>query len=135
MIVEQKSAGLDLKKASNQALDYYDWLPEPDRPRYILTCDFQRWHLLDLDEGREWRFLLADLKDNVEAFAFILGVQPRLTGGHRPPTSRRPSSWAACTRRWPKRANGGHDLELLLVRLCSFCSPTTPASSTTRINS
>src|SRR5215217_208923 len=33
LIVEQKSAGLDLKKASNQALDYYDWLPEGQRPR------------------------------------------------------------------------------------------------------
>src|SRR5438270_12165522 len=36
LIVEQKSAGLDLKKASNQALDYYDWLLEKDRPRYLL---------------------------------------------------------------------------------------------------
>ena len=28
LIVEQKSAGLDLRKASTQALDYYDWLPD-----------------------------------------------------------------------------------------------------------
>jgi hypothetical protein len=84
LIVEQKSAGLDLKKASNQALDYYDWLPEKDRPRYILTCDFHRWHLLDLEEGREWRFPLSDLKNNVEHFAFILGVQPRLNRRQSP---------------------------------------------------
>jgi len=37
LIVEQKSAGLDLRVASNQALDYYDWLPDAQRPRYILT--------------------------------------------------------------------------------------------------
>jgi hypothetical protein len=84
LIVEQKSAGLDLKKASNQALDYYDWLPVKDRPRYILTCDFHRWHLLDLEEGREWRFPLSDLKNNVEHFAFILGVQPRLNRRQSP---------------------------------------------------
>ena len=32
LIVEQKSTGLDLKKASTQALDYYDWLPEANVP-------------------------------------------------------------------------------------------------------
>ena len=69
LIVEQKSAGLDLRAAGNQALDYYDWLREAERPRYILTCDFQRWELLDLEEGRRWAFRLAELKNHVEAFA------------------------------------------------------------------
>ena len=59
LIIEQKSAGLDLRKASNQALDYYEWLHEADRPRYILTCDFQRWQLLDLETGRELKFTCA----------------------------------------------------------------------------
>ena len=60
LIIEHKSAGLDLKKASNQAMDYFDWLPEAQRPRYILTCDFQRWHLHDLEEDRHWRFTLGN---------------------------------------------------------------------------
>ena len=42
LIVEQKSAGKDLFKADTQAFDYFDWLPERDQPRFILTCDFQR---------------------------------------------------------------------------------------------
>ena len=43
LLVEQKSAGLDLGKARGQALDYVDWLRDRDQPRYVLTCDFQRW--------------------------------------------------------------------------------------------
>ena len=117
LIVEQKSAGLDLKKASTQALDYYDWLPEANRPRYILTCDFQRWHLLDLEEGREWRFLLADLKNNVETFAFILGVQPRLNRRQSPANVKASQLMGKLHEALAATGYGGHDLELLLVRL------------------
>ena len=35
LIVEQKSAGRDLDKAYGQAGDYFDALPERERPRYI----------------------------------------------------------------------------------------------------
>jgi len=117
LIVEHKSAGQDLKKASNQALDYYDWLPEGQRPRYILTSDFQRWHLLDLEEGREWRFLLGDLKDNVEAFAFILGVQPRLNRRQSPANAKASRLMGQLHEKLAETGYGGHDLQLLLVRL------------------
>jgi hypothetical protein len=117
LIVEQKSAGLDLKKASTQALDYYDWLPEVQRPRYILTCDFQRWHLLDLEEGREWRFLLGDIKDNVEAFAFILGVQPRLNRRQSPANAKASRLMGRLHEALAETGYSGHDLEVMLVRL------------------
>jgi N-6 DNA Methylase len=117
LIVEQKSAGLDLKKASDQALDYYDWLPEAHRPRYILTCDFQRWHLLDLEEGREWRFLLGDLKDNVEKFAFILGVQPRLNRRQSPANAKASRLMGQLHEKLAETGYAGHNLEVMLVRL------------------
>jgi hypothetical protein len=117
LIVEQKSAGLDLRKASDQALDYYDWLPEGSRPRYILTCDFQRWHLLDLEEGREWRFLLSDLKNNVEAFAFILGVQPRLNRRQSPANAEASRLMGQLHEALAETGYSGHDLEVMLVRL------------------
>lgn len=117
LIVEQKSAGLNLKKASGQALDYYEWLPEAQQPRYILTCDFQRWHLLDLETGREWRFLLADLKDNVEAFAFILGVQPRLNRRQSPANAKASQLMGQLHEALAESGYGGHDLQLMLVRL------------------
>lgn len=117
LIVEQKSAGLDLRKASDQALDYYDWLPEAQRPRYILTCDFQRWHLLDLEEGREWRFLLGDLRDNLEAFRFILGVQPRLNRRQSPANAKASRLMGQLHEKLAETGYSGHDLEVMLVRL------------------
>ena len=135
LIVEQKSAGLDLKKASNQALDYYDWLPEKDRPRYILTCDFQRWHLLDLEEGREWRFLLGDLKNHVEAFAFILGVQPRLNRRQSPANVKASQLWGGCIRRSPTPVTEATISKCCWSACYSSCSRTTRTSSTTRISS
>ena len=117
LIVEQKSAGLNLRAASNQALDYYGWLPDAQRPRFILTCDFQRWHLLDLEQGREWRFMLADLKDNIEAFAFILGVQPRLNRRQSPANAKASGLMGQLHEALASSGYGGHDLELLLVRL------------------
>ena len=40
LLVEQKSAGRDLAKAYGQAGEYFDVLPEKDRPRYILVKRF-----------------------------------------------------------------------------------------------
>ena len=37
LIVEQKSAGRDLDRAYGQAGEYFDALPEHERPRYILV--------------------------------------------------------------------------------------------------
>ena len=56
LLVEQKSAGRDLEAARVQAGTYFDALPEPDRPRYQLLCDFQRFELLDRDEREETCF-------------------------------------------------------------------------------
>ena len=50
LIVEQKSAGRDLRKAYEQAGEYFDALPERERPRFILVSDFQTFELHDLDE-------------------------------------------------------------------------------------
>ena len=77
LLVEQKSAGRDLTAARKQAGTYFDALPERDRPRYQLLCDFQTFELLDRDEREETRFALADLPQHVEKFGFIIGVQRR----------------------------------------------------------
>ncbi len=77
LIVEQKSAGRDLKEAYEQAGEYFDALPEHRRPRYILVSDFQTFELHDLDEGRTVTFSLADLPKYVEEFGFILGRERR----------------------------------------------------------
>ncbi|ALJ09698.1 hypothetical protein JL11_16160 [Brevundimonas sp. DS20] len=49
LLVEQKSGGRDLSRARQQALDYFPGLKDYELPRYILVCDFQTFHLTDLD--------------------------------------------------------------------------------------
>src|SRR5574337_1124987 len=51
LLVEQKSAGRDLKKAKEQALDYFPDLKNYELPRYLLVSDFQQFELYDLDQG------------------------------------------------------------------------------------
>jgi hypothetical protein len=41
LLVEQKSAGRDLTKAKQQALDYFPGIKDSELPRYVLVCDFQ----------------------------------------------------------------------------------------------
>ena len=117
LIVEQKSAGLDLRKANDQALDYYEGLPEATKPRYILTCDFQRWQLLDLETSREWRFTLPELKKHVEAFAFIVGVQTRQFRNQKPANPKASELLGKLHRQLEEDGYSGHKLQLLLVRL------------------
>lgn len=118
LIVEQKSAGLDLRQASSQALDYFEALPEADRPRYILTCDFQNWHLVDLEEnGREWRFTLPELKKHIGAFAFIAGAEVRRFRNQKPVNPKATELLTRLHRQLAQDGYSGHKLQLLLVRL------------------
>ena len=98
LLVEQKSAGRDLEEARVQAGTYFDALPERDKPRFQLLCDFQTFELLDRDEREETKFTLADLPQHVEKFGFIIGVQRRTfrdSGSGQ--TSKPPSWWPVCT--------------------------------------
>lgn len=117
LIVEQKSAGRNLDRAMAQALDYYDWLPDVQRPRHMMVCDFQRFELVDLETRREWRFPLTDLKRHVEAFGFIIGVQPRLFRNQSPVNRQASELMGRLHNALAADGYVGHDLERLLVRL------------------
>lgn len=125
LLVEQKSAGLDLKKARGQALDYVDWLPDRDQPRYVLTCDFQRWHLLDMESGADLRFTLPELPQHIEAFAFILGRQRSFTT-QAEVNIKAAELMGRLHDALEAKGYTGHDLEKLLVRLlfCLFADDT-----------
>jgi len=73
LLVEQKSSRLDLGKAQGQALDYVEGIHSTEQPQYVLTCDFQRWVLLDLETGTELKFHIKDLHKHITAFDFMLG--------------------------------------------------------------
>jgi hypothetical protein len=126
LLVEQKSAGRDLAAARSQAMSYFDALPEHERPRYLLLCDFRNFELLDLDEGEEARFPLAELPANVEKFVFILGIQRRAFRDQDPVNAQAAELMARLHDRLRESGYDGHDLELFLVRtvFCLFADDT-----------
>ncbi len=125
LIVEQKSAGKDLIAAQSQAFDYFDWLPERDQPRYILTCDFQRWRLLDLDSRQELAFTLPELHKHITAFDFMLGRRVSFES-QAGVTIKAAELMGALHDALESAGYTGHDLEQLLVRLlfCLFADDT-----------
>lgn len=77
LLVEHKSAGKDLDVADNQADDYYMSLNDDLRPRYILTSDFKKFHLRDIDKDDAWEFTLNNLPDKIDLFSFMIGKERR----------------------------------------------------------
>ena len=126
LIVEQKSAGRDLSRAYGQAGEYFDGLPERDRPRYILVSDFQHFELHDLDEGATACFALADLPTHIEKFGFILGVQPRTFRDQDPVNIEVADAMGKLHDALKASGYGGHALEVFLVRtvFCLFADDT-----------
>ncbi len=125
LLVEQKSSNLDLDKAQGQALDYVQGIHPTDQPRWVLTCDFQRWHLLDLDTGAELKFGLKDLHKHITAFDFMLGrkVSFETQAGV---TIKAAELMGKLHDALGDSGYVGHDLEQLLVRLlfCMFADDT-----------
>ena len=126
LVVEQKSAGRDLKKAYGQAIDYLLALLERDHPRYILVGDFQTFELHDLDERETVSFALAELPRNVEAFGFILGVQRRAFRDQDPANVKAAELVGRLHDALHEAGYRGHDLERFLVRIvfCLFADDT-----------
>ena len=126
LLVEQKSAGRDLNAAYEQAGEYFDALPERDRPRYILVSDFQTFELHDLDEREVVSFALADLHAHVEAFGFILGVQHRTFRDQDPANIEAAELVGRLHDALHEAGYRGHDLERFLVRIvfCLFADDT-----------
>ncbi len=126
LLVEQKSSGRDLKKAYDQAGDYFDALKERDRPRYVLVCDFQNFELHDLDLREETAFTLGDLPKHVDKFGFILGVEKRSFKDQDPVNIEAAELVGELHDQLEESGFTGHDLERFLVRIvfCLFADDT-----------
>ena len=126
LIVEQKSEGRDLTRAKGQAGEYFDALPERDRPCYILVSDFQTFELHDLDERKQTTFTLADLPAHIEKFGFILGVQRRPFRDQDPVNIEAAESMGRLHDALKASGYHGHNLEMFLVRtvFCLFADDT-----------
>ncbi|WP_370309470.1 class I SAM-dependent DNA methyltransferase [Sphingobium abikonense] len=126
LLIEQKSAGKDLFKAQGQALDYVLGLKDRELPKYVLTCDFQRFRLLELETRQEVAFTLAELHRHVEAFAFMLGVQRRTYGTQAAVNIKAAELLGTIHDALEEKNYRGTDLERLMVRLlfCLFADDT-----------
>lgn len=126
LMVEQKSAGQNLQRAKEQALDYFPGLREDELPRFILVSDFQWFELYDLDDGTNIRFALSELPRRIEAFAFILGVQKRTFRDQDPVNIRASELMGELHDALKSSGFDGHPLERFLVRLlfCLFADDT-----------
>ena len=126
LLVEQKSATLDLKKAETQALDYLVGIHPTEQPRFILTCDFQTWVLRDRDSsGEPLTFKLADLHKHVQAFDFMLGRRVSFER-QEAVTIKAAELMGRIHDALEENGYTGHDLERYLVRLlfCMFADDT-----------
>lgn len=73
VLIEMKRAGVDLKRHYRQAFDY--WIHAvPDRPRYVVLCNFDEFQIYDFDRQLDEpvdTVALRDLPQRYEALSFL----------------------------------------------------------------
>ena len=130
LVIEHKSLGKDLKRATNQAFDYLHGLEATDSPRYVLVCDFEHFVLHDLEapEGSPavHSFKLAQLADNIHLFGFIAGYQVRVIRENDPINQEAVVAIGELHDALKRDNYTGEKLEVFLVRLlfCLFADDT-----------
>jgi type II restriction/modification system DNA methylase subunit YeeA len=73
VLIEMKKQGEDLNKHYSQAFEYWTRLV-PDRPRYVLLCNFDEFWIFDFDTQLDTpvdMISLVQLPERVSAFAFM----------------------------------------------------------------
>lgn len=73
LLVEQKSAGKDLDKADEQAMRYYRSIPAMIKPVYVMSCDFKKFHLNNIETDQKWEFTLEELPSKLDLLGFMTG--------------------------------------------------------------
>ena len=126
LLIEMKSRGRNLTDAYIQAQGYCKLLGE-EAPRYILSCDFEHWHLFDRQSGRPKKFLLRDLPKRAHLFRFLLdeALDPDW-GEQQDVTTRAAEKMARLCDALEQTGYNPEDLPLLLTRLlfCVFAEDT-----------
>lgn len=126
LLIEHKSRGKNLDRAYTQAKDYFYGLKDRDLPRYVLVCDFHRFRLYDLDEGKDTEFTLEELPEHIHLFGFISGYVRRDFGKEDPANIQAAEKMGGLHDKLKADGYDGHELELMLVRLlfCLFAEDT-----------
>ena len=121
LIAEHKSKGKNLDKAAEQAGEYYDALPNEEKPRYQLVCDFQEFRLLDRSNRNPIPpVALADLPQKLEIFKFMLGEETESYEELETVNIKASELMGAIHESLKKSGYEGEELEIFLTRL-TFC--------------
>lgn len=79
VLIEMKKSGSDLKLHYRQAFDY--WVQAvPDRPRFVVLCNFDEFWVYDFDSQMDEpvdRVSINDLSDRWESLAFLLPIEQK----------------------------------------------------------
>ncbi|MBN2023668.1 MAG: class I SAM-dependent DNA methyltransferase [Pirellulales bacterium] len=140
LLVEHKSLGKDLETAESQAHGYIANLISAGRddeaPRYIITSDFARISLIDLEPddpsrraaagGYRVEFPLAELHKHIHEFAFIPGYKQHHFEDQDPINLRAVRIMGDLHDTLEAGGYEGHDLERMLVHVlfCLFAEDT-----------
>lgn len=120
LLAEQKSGGKDLTKASIQAYEYLEAMPDHDLPHAIVLSDFSSFVFIDLDTRTQVEFALADLPKHVKMFGFLIEQDSKRFAESNPVNIKAAEAMASLHNQLRDDNYAGHDLEVLLVRLV-FC--------------
>jgi len=124
LLAEHKSRGQPLGKAESQAMAYVRALKDEDReyetPRYVVTSDFARIAIHDLDGDRSIEFAIEDFHDHIHEFAFIPGYKREITDPEDPANIKAAELLATLKDRLEEGGYPAHDLERFMVRIL-FC--------------
>ena len=126
LLVEQKSRGKNLDAAFDQALGYFPGIAERDLPQIIIVCDFARFRVHQLANGKTTEFALADLHRHVRLFGFIAGYRVQEITAQNPVNIHAAERMGRLHDALKASGYSGHALEVLLVRLlfCLFADDT-----------
>jgi hypothetical protein len=126
LLVEHKSRGQDLDKASSQAFEYLENLNENELPELVLISDFERFRLFNLETKEERNFTLERLPDVIDLFGAISGYQKREYKEQDPVNLKVALKLGELHDELAASGYSGHKLETFLVRLvyCLFADDT-----------
>ncbi len=123
VVIEHKSAGKDLNKAYDQAMDYLLGIRDSiEFPKYVIVSDFKRIRLSCIKEGERFdeTYQLSELSDNIERFGFLAGYDNKRIEGQHPVNVKAAEVMGRLYDLLKESNYPAEDLNLLLIRLV-FC--------------
>jgi hypothetical protein len=126
LLAEHKSRGQNLDKATSQAFEYLENLPENELPQFVIISDFGSFRLFDLETNEEHAFALEELPDKIHLFGFISGYTKRTYKDQDPVNIAVAEKMGELHDALLASGYTGHKLEVFLVRLvyCLFADDT-----------